>query len=78
MEQMMKFAYIALFLFAIVTFWPLIVVLLAGLVIFILYSSWKTKKILNESSSVYEKTSSNQNNADVFEAEYTEKEVHHE
>ena len=78
MEQMMKFAYIALFLFAIVTFWPLIVVLLAGLVIFILYSSWKTKKILNESSSVYEKTSSNQNTADVFEAEYTEKEVHHE
>ena len=78
MEQMMKFAYIALCLFAIVTFWPLIVVLLAGLVIFILYSSWKTKKILNESSSVFEKTSSNQNNADIIEAEYTEKEVHHE
>ncbi len=78
MEQLMKFAYIALFLVAIMTFWPLIVLLLAGLVVFILYSSWKTKKMLKESSSGFEYTGTSQKNADVFEAEYTEKEVRHE
>ena len=78
MEQLMKFAYIALFLVAIMTFWPLIVLLLAGLGVFILYSSWKTKKMLKESSSGFEYTGSSQKNADVFEAEYTEKEVRHE
>lgn len=78
MEQLMKFAYIALCLVAIMTFWPLIVLLLGGLVVFILYSSWKTKKMLKESSSGFEYTGSSQKNADVFEAEYTEKEVRHE
>lgn len=78
MEQLMKFAYIALFLVAIMTFWPLIVLLLAGLIVFILYSSWKTKKMLKESSSGFEYTGTSQKNADVFEAEYTEKEVRHE
>lgn len=78
MEQLMKFAYIALFLVAIMTFWPLIVLLLAGLGVFILYSSWKTKKMLKESSSGFEYTGTSQKNADVFEAEYTEKEVRHE
>ena len=78
MEQLMKFAYIALFLVAIMTFWPLIVLLLAGLGVFILYSSWKTKKMLKESSSGFEYTESSQKNVDVFEAEYTEKEVRHE
>ena len=78
MEQLMKFAYIALFLVAIMTVWPLIVLLLAGLVVFILYSSWKTKKMLKESSSGFEYTGTSQKNADIFEAEYTEKEVRHE
>ena len=78
MDQLMKFAYIALFLVAIMTFWPLIVLLLAGLGVFILYSSWKTKKMLKESSSGFEYTGTSQKNADVFEAEYTEKEVRHE
>ena len=75
MDSIMKIAYLMLCVFAIMTFWPLIVVLLAGLAVFILYSSWKTKKLLKEAEPVYQKSSSN---SEVFEAEYTERDVSHE
>lgn len=78
MEQMMKIAWTALFVLALFTFWPLIVVLLAGLILFLWYSSWKTKKLMNDSQFMSQSSSESRMNADVFDAEYTEKEVHHE
>ena len=75
MNSIMKIAYLMLCVFAIMTFWPLIVVLLAGLGVFILWSSWTTKKLLKEAEPTYTTGSSH---SEVFEAEYTERDVSHE
>ena len=81
MEQLKKVLWAVLIVFALFTFWPLVV----GLIVlgFFLYAS--TKSTMMKRSFMedvvrkgYNKDAVNVSNADVFEAEYTEKEVHHE
>ena len=81
MEQLKKVLWAVLIVFALFTFWPLVV----GLIVlgFFLYAS--TKSTMMKRSFMedvvrkgYNKDAANVSNADVFEAEYTEKEVRHE
>lgn len=79
MESIMKIAYAVLFVWALMTFWPLVLLLLAALALFLVYTSWKTKKLFKEtqresSSFVSEK----RNQTVIVDAEYTEKEIGHD
>lgn len=76
MEQLMKIAYVILLMIALMTFWPLVVFLIAALILFIAYSSWKTKKMMKEVH--YDSNVQPKKQSDIIEAEYTEKEIKHE
>ncbi len=80
MESIMKIAYALLMVWAFMTFWPLVVLLLAALALFLFYTSWKTKKLLRENeqktSTAY--SSDRKNSTVIVDAEYTEKEIKHD
>ena len=80
MEQFLKIAYVILFVWALMTFWPLVVLLLIVLAAFLAYSWWKTRKRMNEAQKVYEEPVfvQRKTNKEIIEAEYTEKEIKHE
>lgn len=80
MESIMKIAYAVLFVWALMTFWPLVLLLLAALALFLFYTSWKTKKLLKESeqdTSAAFVTDSKKSTV-IIDAEYTEKEIEHD
>lgn len=76
--EIMKIAYVILMIWALMTFWPLVVLLVIGLAVFLAYSSWKTKKLMNEVEMNVSFSNANKNDADIIEAEYTEKEIEHD
>jgi len=78
LEHLTKIATVVLIVFAFVTFWPLVVFLLAGIAGFVAYTSWKTNKMMKESQTVQSFTAQRKQSSDIIEAEYTEKEMNHE
>lgn len=70
----MKIAYVILMIWAFVTFWPLVVLLLAGLAVYLAVIFWRTKHLMNG----YDSSRQSINNADIIDAVYTEKEVEHD
>lgn len=78
MEYLTKIATVVLIVFALVTFWPLVVFLLAGIAGVVAYTSWKTNKMMKESQTVQSFTAQRKQSSDIIEAEYTEKEMNHE
>ena len=77
MESLMKIAGLFLLILALMTFWPLIVFLLLGLIVYLVIVSWKTKRLIN-SENGYSSELVGKNNAEIIEAEYTEKEIEHD
>ena len=77
MESLMKIAGLFLLILVLMTFWPLIVFLLLGLIVYLVIVSWKTKQLIN-SENEYSSELVGKNNAEIIEAEYTEKEIEHD
>ncbi len=77
MESLMKIAGLFLLILVLMTFWPLIVFLLLGLIVYLVIVSWKTKQLIN-SENEYSCELVGKNNAEIIEAEYTEKEIEHD